>query len=152
LPKCGYPFDRNDVLNLIETYYKFSKTKNPFPSGRPGKDFIRQFEKRWANELGKRKPEVLTIARAKDLSLSNVNDFFELYKNVIQENNLEHFPERIFNLDEVGLGTDSRATKVFVPKSDRDAYCEISRCRQGNVQCSFLHICSWHLLAPIYGL
>lgn len=105
LAKCGFPFDRNDVLNLIETYFKSSQDKNPFPSGRPGKDFIRQFEKRWANELGKRKPELLTTARAKS-----------------RENNLEHCPERIFNLDEAGLGTDSRATKVFVAKSERDSY------------------------------
>lgn len=30
--------------------------------------------------------------------------------------------ERIFNLDEAGLGTDPRCLKVFIPKSSRTAY------------------------------
>lgn len=41
-----YPFDRNDVYNLVETYFK----------------------PRWAEKLGKRKPEILTKARAAALS------------------------------------------------------------------------------------
>lgn len=39
LAKCGFPFDRKDLQNLIATYFKNSEMKNPFPNGCPGIDF-----------------------------------------------------------------------------------------------------------------
>lgn len=62
---CGYPMDRKDVLNMIESYLKLQPHRiSPFKDNRPGPDWARNFEKRWKNELGKRKPELLTKSRA----------------------------------------------------------------------------------------
>lgn len=43
-----------------------------------------------------------------------------MYEQVLKENGLEEHPERIFNLDETGLGTD--LSQVFVPKSAKSTY------------------------------
>ena len=51
-----------------------------------------------------------------------VDEFYKLHQNVLDENNLNGQPERIFNLDETGLGTDPTKRKVFVPKSASITY------------------------------
>lgn len=119
LAKCGYPLDRQDVINIAQQYIKSCKDTK---CESLGVEWARGFEKRWANRLAKRKPELLTKARANDLSFEVVNCFFDMYSNLLSQNNLENAPDRIFNLDEVGLGTDFRASKVFVHKKDRNAY------------------------------
>ena len=53
----------------------------------------------WAQELTKRKPELLIKARAASLSRETVDLYFEMYGNQILENNLQDYPNRIFNLD-----------------------------------------------------
>lgn len=78
--------------------------------------------------MGRRKPELLTKARAANLSSNTVNDFFETYTHVIETNGLQDSPERIFNLDEIGLGTDSRHTSIFVAKSSRTTYMKSPTC------------------------
>lgn len=95
---------------------------------KPGKDWSQAFERRWAAQLGKRKPELLTKARAQGLSREVVDLFFEQYQAILTENGLEDAPERIFNLDETGLNTDPRSDKVFVQKQDRNAYLRSATC------------------------
>lgn len=58
LGKCEFPSDRKEVLNLVENYLMTNaQAKSLFPSGKPGVEWIRGFERRWEKELGKRKPE-----------------------------------------------------------------------------------------------
>lgn len=117
--KCGLPFDRQDVINIAQQYVSCNRN---IKAESLGIEWARSFEKRWSNELTKRKPELLTNSRAADFSPHVVNNFFEMYARLLSENGLKKAPERIFNLDEIGLGTDSRANKVFVPKKNRIAY------------------------------
>ena len=72
--------------------------------------------------MTKRKPKILTKSRARNLAKETVDVFFKKYATIIEENGLQGHPERIFNLDEVGLGTDCRQSAVFVPKASRNTY------------------------------
>ncbi|XP_065653039.1 uncharacterized protein LOC136080350 [Hydra vulgaris] len=104
----GFSQDREDIKLMVKSYITFIGKKTPFKDDKPGKDWCMSFEKRWNVVLGKRKPELLTKARANDLSLKTLTDFFE--------------PHCIFNLDETGLRTDPTAGKIFVRKTSKTAY------------------------------
>lgn len=112
IAKCGYPMDRKDLQYMIKSYVQSVGRETPFKDYVPGQDFLVNFEKRWKEDLSRRKPELLTKARAEGLSNFVVDEFFKLYQNVLDENNLNDHPERIFNLDETGLGTDPTKGKV----------------------------------------
>ncbi|GFY56845.1 uncharacterized protein TNIN_249921 [Trichonephila inaurata madagascariensis] len=50
--------DGRDVINLVETNLATNKTAQLlFPNTKPGIEWIRGFEKRWKEELSKKKPE-----------------------------------------------------------------------------------------------
>lgn len=149
LAQCGHPFDRTDLSNLIEGYFKLpTSRKSPFGGKSPGIEYLRNFEKRWAQELTKRKPELLTKARAASLSRETVDLFFEMYENQILKNNLQDYPDRIFNLDEAGMGTDSRNKPVFIPKSARFAYMKSPTCGKTMFTVLFCTSASGHYMPP----
>ena len=50
--------------------------KNQFKNGIPGKKFVHLFYKRWKSELSKRKPQILTVARAAACNISTVDNWF----------------------------------------------------------------------------
>ena len=55
--------------------------------------------------LSRRKPEVLTLARAKSLNKDVVDAFYAMWEQVLTDpanNNLEQRPYAIFNCDETG--------------------------------------------------
>jgi len=118
----GFPQDREDVKLMVKSYIISTGRNTPFKDDKPGKDWCIAFEKRWKENLGKRKPELLTRARATDLSEETLTKFFELYEKTLDENNLSDRPHCIFNLDETGLRTDPTAGKIFVRKSSKTAY------------------------------
>jgi hypothetical protein len=93
LTQCGNPFHSTDLSNLIEGYFKLpTSRKSPFGGKSPGIEYLRNFEKSWAQEMTKRKPELLTKARAASLSRETVDLFFEMYENQILKNNLPRAP------------------------------------------------------------
>ncbi|GFU88620.1 uncharacterized protein TNCV_4442971 [Trichonephila clavipes] len=54
---CGFPFDRRDVINLVETYLTSNKAAQLlFANRKSGVEWIRGFKKR---KLSKKKPELL---------------------------------------------------------------------------------------------
>jgi hypothetical protein len=120
LAQCGFPQDRQDIISIAKEYVQDKKEK--FNCCSLGIEWARNLEKRWARDLTKRKPELLTKARSNNLSQNVVDDFFKMYLDVLVKNDLLKSPDRIFNLDEVGLGTDSRASKVFVERWNRNAF------------------------------
>lgn len=122
LADSGFPWDRSDLISMVKCFIQETGRPNPFKDNCPGEDWIIGFEKRWKGKLSKRKPELLTKARAEGLTESVVNAFFQMYENVLVKNDLLDKPHRIFNLDEAGLGTNPIASKVFVPVSSHTAY------------------------------
>lgn len=128
LGKCGFPFDRKDVLNLVENYLITNvQAKSLFPSGKPGVEWIRVFERRWEKESDKRKAELLTKSRAADQNEEITTAYFNTYEKLLRDNNLLNEPDRIFNLDEADLETDTKASKVFFAKESTHSIFEVCR-------------------------
>ena len=123
----GFPQDREDIKLMLKSYITLTSKNTSFKEDKPGKDWCISFEKRWDVVLGKRKPKLLTKARATDLSLKTFIDCFELYKKTLN-NNLFDRPHCIFNLDETGLQTNPTAGKIFVWKTSKTAYYLASSC------------------------
>ncbi|XP_017302856.1 uncharacterized protein LOC108253432 [Diaphorina citri] len=128
------------TVEMVKTYVQSKGMKSPFNNDTPGYDFMIGFEKRWSEQLTRRKPELLTKARAEGLTQFVVDEFFNMYETILKDNNLENHPERIFNLDETGLGTDPTKGKVLVPKSARSAYLRAGGA--GKLQYSVLFVAS----------
>ena len=71
-----------------------------------------------------KKPEVLTLARVKNLSDDVTTTFFELVHNSFQENDMfgaDDAANRIFNCDKTGCSTDPNKKKLFFSKSEKDS-------------------------------
>ena len=62
-------------IYVVKSYITLTIKNTPLKDDKPGKDWCISFEKRWNVVLGKRKPELLTKARATDLSLKTLIDF-----------------------------------------------------------------------------
>ena len=76
LAESGFPWDRSDLISMVKCFIQKTGRPNPFKDNWPGEDWIIGFEKRWRGELSKRKPELLTKARAEGLTESVANAFF----------------------------------------------------------------------------
>eukprot|EP00794_Sanderia_malayensis_P010225 gene10225-11274_t len=68
LGKLGWPLDIQQIKFIIESFLKCIGENNIFPNNVPRDDWITGFRKRWAKELSLRRPEYVTIARAKGLT------------------------------------------------------------------------------------
>lgn len=139
--KCGFPFDNKDLQIFIKSYLDAKGRENGrFKDNLPGKDWLMSFGNRWKKELGKRKPELLTKARAEGLSAEVLDLFFEKYQQILEDNDLVNKPEQIFNLDESGLSTDPRNRKIIVPKKSKSSYMLSASC--GKAMYTVLFCCS----------
>lgn len=58
------------------------------------------------------------MARAKGFCKENVNDFFEIFKNTVDENKID--ATNIYNVDETGVSTvQNKCQKVVAEKGKR---------------------------------
>ena len=106
LAQSGHPQNRGDLATMVTEFVTGPPAiENPFTNNRPGDGWVIAFERRNQKYLARRKPEVLTIARAKSLTTEVVDAFFIMWENVLKENNLEKRPEAVFNCDETGKNT-----------------------------------------------
>jgi hypothetical protein len=77
--KFGWPCTRCDLRRMINEYCFSKKMVTPWdPCLGPGDDFLRNFERRQANILCRRNPELLTLSRAKSLTNDTLDSFFEM--------------------------------------------------------------------------
>ncbi|KAJ8886689.1 hypothetical protein PR048_012901 [Dryococelus australis] len=60
-----------------------------------------------------REPEALSLAHARGINKADVTKFFEIFENLLNENNLFGDPARIHNVDETGLQLNNRPEKNF---------------------------------------
>ena len=65
--KCGFPFDRNDIVDIKKIFFLSSGRKNQFHNGKPGKDWLSSFIRRNKRRITPRKPALLTKSRANAL-------------------------------------------------------------------------------------
>ncbi|KAJ8876325.1 hypothetical protein PR048_020770 [Dryococelus australis] len=85
-------------LALIEGLkVRFSHEK-----GKAGKTWFYALNKRPPN-LSVRKPEALSLARARGMNKVDATEFFEMFENLLNENNLFGDPARVQNADETKI-------------------------------------------------
>lgn len=117
----GWPCDRRDLRNIVSEYCELNHRGVPW-NDTPGQGFLSNFEKRWANVISKRKPELLTVARVRSMNEETLSMFFSKLTSLYQKFGLEGHPERVLNTDEVGFNTNSDEKECFFKKGSKDAY------------------------------
>ena len=115
LGSLGHPPSRDMVGSVIKKYFNDSGMQNPFPSGFPSKKWLKNFFTRWPS-LSERKPEHLTIQRAKAGSTEVVDKLFSNLEKILQEKGLLTLPyselgRSLWNCDETGLCTSVTSKK-----------------------------------------
>ncbi|CAF1090463.1 unnamed protein product [Adineta steineri] len=120
LQKWGIPVTIEEFINLAKEYATFLNKSNLFPNGRPTSDWLYSFLNRHHNLIMK-KSYPLEKKRAA-LTISQIDDWFELLNNIIQENNLQDRPAQIFNSDESGMSDNIGYSKVIVHRQTSNAY------------------------------
>ncbi|XP_044597282.1 uncharacterized protein LOC123273870 [Cotesia glomerata] len=122
--KLGFPMCREDVKNAVQKVLKEMKRDNPFIDDRPGCKWMELFLNRHA-EISLRNSEVLSKARA-CVTEEGIREWFTGLQNHIEiDLGLQEFfksPERIINLDELGMSLCPKTGKVLGPKGEKNLY------------------------------
>ena len=147
LGDSNMPLDRDDIQAIVSEFIKTIERPCPFANNRPGIDWLRSFEKRHP-EISKKRGEILTMARSKNMTPEVVNAFFDKYEKVVTENGLSLSPESIWNCDETGLNTDHRSKKVFVAKGKKDVYIKAANAGKTNYSVLVCGSAAGNLMAP----
>lgn len=96
-----YPQSKRDLQKLVQSYCIENQVEVRWKDSKPGKDWIRNFQKRWSHMVKVRKPRNIKRSRAK-VSPEAIRSFFERLSP-----NLENIPPtHIFNYDESPLKDD----------------------------------------------
>ena len=117
----GWPLDSEQICDIVEQYVSTTGMNTVFKNGRPGRDWVEIFRKRHANVLTQRKPEYVTIARAKGLTVEVIDSFFEMVDQKLSELGIKDKRLQTYNCDETGLGTDPKTKKVYFRRGIKDA-------------------------------
>ena len=102
LLKCGFPINRDDLMDIVQRVIKDDGRKNPFTEDRPGKYWFYGFMQR-NPQLTERLPERLTGGRATVTELQIRKWFTDIQVYIVQEEGAGDIlinPQRVFNFDE----------------------------------------------------
>ncbi|CAF3166771.1 unnamed protein product [Rotaria sp. Silwood2] len=116
----GVSLTINEFMNLAKQYASSVNKSDLFPSGAPTCDWFYSFLQRHPN-LVLKKSKPITKKRA-NLTIEQVNQWFDLLSKIIQENDLMHRPGQIFNCDESGLSDGISYSKVIIHRQSSYAY------------------------------
>ena len=94
-------------------------------------DWLESFLKRHP-DLSIRQPESTSLARATGFNKVQVDRIFQLLRKIISDCNIA--PDKIFNMDETGISTVQKSSKIVAQKSEvsrknfkcrkrKDSYC-----------------------------
>ena len=113
LADWGFGIDRDVVTNVVQDFLKNDNRVNPFKTGKPGRDWMYGFERRWKHELTRRAGQPMPANRAFACNEHVVNDFFEKLESAIDRLQIRNKPQNIFNVDETGFQTDIGQQKIL---------------------------------------
>jgi hypothetical protein len=114
---CGefqYPMSKKDLQNFVQAYVVENNVKTRWPDGRPGKDWVRSFTRRWRHKVKVKKPSNIKRCRAK-VSPQILRDFFVNLTPNLEGVVAAHF----FNYDESNLKDDPGADDCFFPGNSK---------------------------------
>ena len=129
--KHGWPCGKEEIQLMVKGYLDGLGKKTTFKENIPGKDWLLGFKRSHAGQICQRKPEIVSKARAENLTAGTLNDFYTMVKGVYEQVGLFDDPDakqRIFNTDETGFNTNPNQPKLFFKKSARDAYLTTPTC------------------------
>ena len=86
-------------------------------------------------ELSYRRGDPMANVRMDCLNKDAMTQYFDLFKEVLTENNLMNSPGRIYNVDETGICLDGHAPRVVALKGQKKVRYRTS----GNCMCQ----CQW---------
>jgi len=99
------------LAERMNVRHKFNKS-----SKMAGVDWLHGFMSRHT-ELSIHSPQATSVSRAVGFNRPKVNQFFELYKNLVKEGNID--ASKIWNMDETGVSTVQKPCKVLASKGKR---------------------------------
>ena len=109
----GFGLTRCETKELVGEYIRALGRENPFTDNLPGYDWLASFLKRHP-ELTSRVPEQLKMSRAKSTVNKRIFDeWFQLLKTTLEENNLIDMPEKIYNVEESYFPLHPKRIKVL---------------------------------------
>lgn len=119
----GWPLTEDKLKTIVETFVKIRKLKTPFTGDRPGHDWFLAFRHRWSSQLSMRKPEILTIARAKSTTVEVHKAFMTLVKKAYNELGITDKPAQIWNCDETGINVNATGNEsVLVRRGSKEVH------------------------------
>lgn len=96
-----YPMRKRDLQKLVQAYVQENNINVRWTNGRPGKEWVRNFQRRWAHRVKVKKPRNIKRSRG-NVSPTIIKDFLERLKPQVQGVPATHF----FNYDETNLKDD----------------------------------------------
>ena len=120
----GFPLTRRMVMSFAWSIAERAGKASIFnPELGPGDHWWLNFRKR-NPKVTLRKTDKLDRGRAECLDLDVVNDYFELLKKTLAENNLMHSPRCIYNCDESFLPLDGTREKAVTSVKAKHSYAQ----------------------------
>ena len=101
--KHGWPCGTEQIQLMVKGYLNGLWKKTAFKDNIPGKDWLLAFKHRHTGQICQRKPEIVSKARAENLTAGTLNDFYTMVKGVYEQAGLFDDPDAkrcIFNTDE----------------------------------------------------
>lgn len=150
LEKVGFAPDCSSVKKMAFSFaeklglnHRFSREAKS-----AGDEWFHGFLRR-NKDLSIRKSEGLSLARAKGMNRTDVNNFFTLLLKILTENQLLDKPGNIFNVDETGIQINNKPGKVLATKGAKDVYSLTTAERGENI--SLISCCSaeGYFLPPV---
>ena len=115
----------------MKTFLDNSQRDAAFTENNPGKDWLIGFKKRWSNQLGMKKPEIISKSCTENLTAETLNKFCEMIQSIYNDKNIfedANATKRIYIYNvEKGFSTNLNL-KMFFKKPSRDAYMITSTC------------------------
>lgn len=122
LQSYGWPMTEEKLEDFVKNYVESMGTKTPFKNNQPGHDWFLAFRKRWKTELSMRKPEILTVARAKSTTYEVHRNFMNFIGKSYVDLEITQ-PEQVWNCDETGMNTNpTRGQLVLARRGAKDVF------------------------------
>ena len=79
----------------------------------PSNEWIYYFRKWHQRDITIRKPKYMSISLVRGLTTDTLEGFSKIPDELLTKLGIKEDPERIFNVDEIGLGSEPRKKKMF---------------------------------------